>query len=90
MVLAAILLLGDIGSWYEGEMEAGVDDWLLVISLMTLLAWIPVVRHVNKLNTTHPEVVRKNSRFGWPALGILALFLPFNVLAAFAVFELIV
>ncbi|WP_170431753.1 DUF3857 domain-containing transglutaminase family protein [Ruegeria arenilitoris] len=86
-LLAAILLVGEFLGWYEGELEASVEDWLLVISIVTLLAWIPVVRHVNKLNTTYPDVIRKNSRFGWPALGMLVLFLPFFVLFTLAWFD---
>lgn len=86
-LLAAILLVGSIASWYEGDLETDVDDWLLVISIVTLLAWIPVVRHVNRLNETYPEVIRKNSGFGWPALGILALFLPVTVMLGFFMFE---
>ncbi|MDA7965795.1 DUF3857 domain-containing transglutaminase family protein [Ruegeria sp.] len=87
VLLAAILLVGDILSWFGDELEADEFDWLFLISCVTLLAWLPVVAQVNKLNTTYPEITRKNSRFGWPALAILGLFLPFWVMIIFASLE---
>lgn len=75
-VLLAIVIL--IGAICEGVYERQLDapDWLFLLGMACMLAWIPAVRHVNKLNAECPDCIRHNSSFGWPALGMLALFSP--------------
>ncbi|KAE9628641.1 hypothetical protein [Parasedimentitalea maritima] len=73
--LAGIILIGAISERYYNKVPEA-PDWLFLFGLACILAWLPAVAHVNKLNQGHPSSLRRNSKFGWPAFGMLALFFP--------------
>ncbi|MEM5518923.1 DUF3857 domain-containing protein [Henriciella sp. AS95] len=81
--LAIVILVGAIcDRVYERQPDA--PEWLSLLGMACMIAWIPVVRHVNKLNEECPDCIRHNSKFGWPALGMLALFSPIFGLIVFS------
>lgn len=74
-LLAITILIGAIGDRiYSRALDA--PNWLFFFGSACMIAWIPAVMHVNMLNKAQPECLRQNSKFGWPALGMLALFAP--------------
>lgn len=83
VLLAIIILTGEISNPYYRKVP-DAPDWLFFFGGACMIAWIPAVMHVNMLNKAHPECLRENSKFGWPALGMLALFSPIFGLIVYA------
>ena len=74
-ILATVIFIGAVSNRiYDRQPDA--PEWLFLLGMVSMLAWIPAVRLVNTLNEESPDCIRRNSKFGWPALGMLALFSP--------------
>lgn len=84
--LAVFILLGAMSlRYFDRAPEA--PDWFFHFGMASMIAWIPVVMHVNKMNEHVPECKIHNSKFGWPAIGLFVLLAPFTGLIVLAFFE---
>ncbi|MEL6642800.1 MAG: DUF3857 domain-containing protein [Pseudomonadota bacterium] len=83
--LASVILLGYFANLLYNRTPDAPEALFLFATVCTF-AWLPAVRHVNGLNADHPEILRAHSRFGWPAIGMIALFTPLTALMIYGYF----
>lgn len=80
--LAVVILVGAVADRYYAK-HPDAPEWLFLFGMACMLAWLPAVVQVNKLNENQPHCQHKNSSFGWPALGFIAIFAPTFALVAY-------
>jgi hypothetical protein len=83
--LAILYFVGEVISRISDKWEEA-PMWLDALSLATVFILIPVAMHVNKMNECREEYIAKNSAYGWPAWGMLVMFLPILAIGLWGLF----
>lgn len=83
--LAILYFVSEVISRISDKWEEA-PIWLDALSLAAVFILIPVAMHVNKMNEGREEYIAKNSVYGWPAWGMVVMFLPILVMGLFGLF----
>ena len=84
--LALLVLLGT----FLGDISEENEDIPIWFDMaLYIVSWIAVTiaaMQVNKMNEGNEDLIAKNSCYGWPAIGMIILFLPITTVIIWGMF----